>query len=195
MNPIAAFTARAVSLPVDDIDTDQIIPARFLTTTMRSGLASALFADWRTASGAKPGAEFALDARDAAGAEILVAGRNFGCGSSREHAVWALTAAGFRAVIATSFGDIFRANALKNGLLPVEVDRELHGRLLQARASDAALAVTIDLESQSVRLPDGTTTRFPIDPFAKRCLLRGVDELGLLLSYLPLIEAHEAAGR
>ncbi len=184
------FSARVVALPMDDIDTDQIIPARFLTTTTKVGLASALFADWRTRAG---GEEFPLDARQAIGAEVLIAARNFGCGSSREHAVWALAAAGFRAVVALSFADIFRANALKNGLLPIEVDEGFHASLLRAAALDTSVAVAIDLASQSLRLPDGTTATFPIDPFAKRCLLQGVDELGLLLSHLPLIEAHEAA--
>jgi 3-isopropylmalate/(R)-2-methylmalate dehydratase small subunit len=189
----AGFSARAVALPMDDIDTDQIIPARFLTTTTKGGLASALFADWRTGASAEPRDAFPLDAREAIGAEVLVAGRNFGCGSSREHAVWALAASGFRAVVALSFADIFRTNALKNGVLPIAVDPEFHATLLRVVALDASLVVVIDLESQSLRLPDGTTTTFPIDAFAKRCLLQGVDELGLLLTHVPLIEAHEAA--
>ena len=187
------FSARIVALPIDDVDTDQIIPARFLTTTTKTGLASALFADWRTGAGEGTRAPFPLDAPAAIGAEVLIAGRNFGCGSSREHAVWALAASGFRGVVALSFADIFRANALKNGVLPIEVDPEFHAALLRAASLDASLVLAVDLESQSLRMPGGTTTTFPIDPFAKRCLLQGVDELGLLLSYLPLIEAHEAA--
>ena len=187
MKPFTNLSSRVVALHVDDVDTDQIIPARYLTTTNKTGLASALFADWRT----RP--DFPLDAREAIGAEVLVAGRNFGCGSSREHAVWALAASGFRCVVATSFADIFRQNALKNGLLPVEVDRDFHAHLLRARALDASVVIAIDLEAQSARLPDGTHTTFPIDAFAKRGLLRGIDELGLLLSYLPLIETYEAA--
>jgi 3-isopropylmalate/(R)-2-methylmalate dehydratase small subunit len=190
---ISAFRSRVVPLPLDDIDTDQIIPARFLTTTTKSGLASALFADWRTDADGKARDDFPLHTSEAIGAEVLIAGRNFGCGSSREHAVWALTASGFRAVVALSFGDIFRANALKNALLPIEVDRDFHATLLRAAAREASIVVTVDLESQSLRLLDGRAATFPIDPFAKRCLLRGVDELGLLLSYMPLIEAHEAA--
>jgi 3-isopropylmalate/(R)-2-methylmalate dehydratase small subunit len=193
--PLTGFSARVVALPKDDIDTDQIIPARFLTTTTKSNLASALFADWRADATGKPRDDFPLHAPAAIGAELLIAGRNFGCGSSREHAVWALAASGFRGVIALSFADIFRANALKNGVLPIEVGLELHAHLLRAVALDPSLVVTVDLELQSLRLPDGTCATFPIEPFAKRCLLQGVDELGLLLSYLPLIEAHEAARR
>jgi 3-isopropylmalate/(R)-2-methylmalate dehydratase small subunit len=187
------FGSRVVSLPLDDIDTDQIIPARFLTTTTKTDLARTLFADWRTGADGKVRADFPLDTPAALGAEVLVAGRNFGCGSSREHAVWALASSGFRAIVALSFADIFRANALKNGLLPIQIDRDFHTELLRAAALDASMVVTVDLEAQSLRLPGGTAATFPIDPFAKRCLLRGVDELGLLLSYLPLIEAHEAA--
>jgi 3-isopropylmalate/(R)-2-methylmalate dehydratase small subunit len=184
-----SLSSRVVALPVDDVDTDQIIPARFLKTTTKSGLAGALFADWSAR------ADFPLRAPSASGAEILVAGRNFGCGSSREHAVWALSAGGFRAVVALSFADIFQANAIKNGLLPVAVAPAFHAALLRAAAIDPSVVVRLDLASQSARLPDGTATTFPVDPFAKTCLLRGVDELGILLSRLPEIEAHEAARR
>jgi 3-isopropylmalate/(R)-2-methylmalate dehydratase small subunit len=191
-NPFASLAARAVVLPVDDVDTDQIIPARFLKTTNKAGLGASLFSDWRYDDKGDPRPEFALNQPDAEGAHVLVAGRNFGCGSSREHAVWALAGWGVRAVIALSFADIFRNNALKNGLLPVEVDAKFHQALLASRAREPSVVVAIDLEAQRVRLPDGTQATFPIDPFAKRCLLQGVDELGYLLSFLPRIEAHEA---
>ncbi len=194
MNSRAPFTrlsARTAVVNRDDVDTDQIIPARFLKTTDKSNLASALFADWRYADGGAPRPEFPLYVADAAGAEILVGGRNFGCGSSREHAVWAIAAGGFRAVIAPSFADIFRNNAAKNGLLAVAVEPEIHAAIVAARATNPALVVTVDLETQSVRLPDGATGSFPIDPFAKRCLLQGLDELGYLLSHRERIEAYE----
>jgi 3-isopropylmalate/(R)-2-methylmalate dehydratase small subunit len=190
--PFSALASRVVSLPTDDVDTDQIVPARYLKTTNKTGLGAALFADWRLDPDGEPRPEFPLNMPDAEGAQVLVAGRNFGCGSSREHAVWALTGWGIRAVIALSFGDIFRSNALKNGLLPLEVDAPFHAALLAARAADPSLAVTIDLEGQHVRLPDGKRGDFPIEAFAKRCLLQGVDELGYLLSFVPQIEAHEA---
>jgi 3-isopropylmalate/(R)-2-methylmalate dehydratase small subunit len=185
------LTARSVVVSRDDIDTDQIIPARFLKTTDKSNLASALFADWRYGADGAPQADFALNAPDAAGAEILVGGRNFGCGSSREHAVWALVAGGFRAVVAPSFADIFRNNAAKNGFLAVAVEPELYTAILASRARDASLLVTIDLEAQKVSLPDGPSGTFPIDPFAKRCLLQGLDELGYLLSHRERIDAYE----
>ncbi len=191
MEPIRSFSSRMVALPVDDVDTDQIIPARFLKTTNKAGLGAALFSDWRYDEKGAPRGDFPLNAPDAEGARVLVAGRNFGCGSSREHAVWALAGWGVRAVIATSFADIFKNNALKNGLLPIEVDEAFHAKLVAARGRDPAVAVTIDLEAQRVRLPDGSQATFPIDPFAKRCLLQGVDELGYLLSFMPRIQAHE----
>ena len=181
------ITSRVVPLAVDDIDTDQIIPARFLKVTSREGLV--FFADWRAPG--KPAA--ILDTDAAKGCEVLLAGRNFGCGSSREHAPWALVGAGFKAVIASSFADIFKGNALKNGLLPIEVDESTLAKLHAARAADAAMDVTIDLDAQLL-LANNVAARFPIDPFAKRCLRDGVDELGYLLSHLPEIEAHEARG-
>ncbi|HEY2511311.1 MAG TPA: 3-isopropylmalate dehydratase small subunit [Polyangiaceae bacterium] len=190
--PFTHLAARTAVVLRDDTDTDQIIPARFLKTTEKAGLASALFADWRYADGGAPRPEFPLNQPDAAGAEILVGGRNFGCGSSREHAVWALAAGGFRAVVAASFADIFRNNAAKNGLLAVEVSADFHAKVVSARARDAGVILTIDLAKQEVSLPDGTTGTFPIDPFAKRCLLQGVDELGYLLSHSDRIEAHES---
>src|SRR5687768_8948643 len=158
--PITSFTSRYVALRADDVDTDQIIPARFLTTTTREGLGEHLFHDWRfDATGAKNPA-FALHAPDAAGARILVAGRNFGCGSSREHAVWALASAGFQAVIAQSFADIFRANALGNGLLPIQVEPHVAAALLAAEPT----ALTVDLEAQTVARDGIELARFPLDP-------------------------------
>jgi 3-isopropylmalate/(R)-2-methylmalate dehydratase small subunit len=180
------ITSRVVPLNVDDIDTDQIIPARFLKVTSREGLV--LFADWRALG--KPAA--ILDTEEAKGCEVLLAGRNFGCGSSREHAPWALVGGGFKAVIASSFADIFKGNALKNGLLPIEVDEPTLAKLHALRASDPSIDVTIDLESQLLLAPN-VAVRFPIDPFAKRCLQHGVDELGYLVSHLKEIEAHEAS--
>jgi 3-isopropylmalate/(R)-2-methylmalate dehydratase small subunit len=192
---LAAFTrlvSRVVPLKVRDIDTDQIIPARFLKTIDKQGLSEALFADWRFGADGAPIPSFALNAPDAPGAQILLAGDNFGCGSSREHAVWAITAGGFRAVISTSFADIFSTNALKNGLLPVALDVAAHEKLFALRAADAALTLTLDLASQLVLLPDGSKASFPIDPFSKHCLLNGLDELGYLLSLEERIAAHES---
>jgi 3-isopropylmalate/(R)-2-methylmalate dehydratase small subunit len=185
--PFTTLTATYVLLAVDDVDTDQIIPARFLKTTDKRGLGACLFADWKE----RP--DFPLGRPDAAGARILVAGANFGCGSSREHAPWALVGWGLRAVIARSFADIFQQNALKNGLLPVVVDAALHARLIEARGRDAAARISIDLPGQTVCLAGGPPARFDIDPFARECLVHGVDELGYLLARLPDIERHEAA--
>jgi len=187
------LTARTIALPINDIDTDQIIPARFLKVTDKLGLGKSLFADWRYLPDGAPRPEFALNGPDAAGAQILVAGHNFGCGSSREHAPWALVGFGFRAVVATSFADIFRNNALKNGLLPVQVDPGTHAHLLAARAADARLEVTVDLEGQELTLADGTRATFPIDAFSRSCLLQGVDELGYLLSFAAKVSDYEAA--
>jgi 3-isopropylmalate/(R)-2-methylmalate dehydratase small subunit len=170
-------TSRAVHLLDADIDTDQIIPARYLKGTDKHGLADALFADWRARDG--------FPIPTSGGEQILLAGPNFGCGSSREHAPWALCAGGFRAIVSTSFADIFRGNALKNGLVPAAVAPEIHALLV--RASE----ITVDLVAQEVRASGVPTARFAIDPFARRCLLDGVDELGFLLHNLPAIEAHE----
>ncbi|HLU68018.1 MAG TPA: 3-isopropylmalate dehydratase small subunit, partial [Kofleriaceae bacterium] len=159
------LTSRAVLLPVDDIDTDQIIPARFLKVTSREGLAEHLMADWRYDESGQPRPEFALNRPEAAGAEILIAGHNFGCGSSREHAPWALVSFGLRAVVASSFADIFRGNALKNGLVPVELGRAEHARLVAARTADPGLVVTVDLERQVIEWPGQAPLRFPVDPF------------------------------
>ena len=192
MATFTAITSHVVVLDSDDVDTDQIIPARFLKVLRRDGLGASLFADWRYDASGAPRPEFALNRPGASGAQILVAGANFGCGSSREHAPWALSGWGIRVVIAKSFADIFNGNALKNGVLPVVLDAEAHARIARLGASDAAARVTVDLASQTVTTPDGTASPFPIDPFAKRCLLEGIDELDYLLSFLPRIEAHES---
>lgn len=176
---------RMVVLPASDIDTDQIIPARYLKVTSKEGLGANLFADWRK----QP--DFPLNRPEAQGAEVLVAGANFACGSSREHAPWALLGGGFRAVVAPSFADIFRGNALKNGLLPVAIDAAAHARLIALANADPSIVVDIDLATQVLTLPDGTAAPFPVDPFAKRCLLDGVDELGYLLRFQPAVEEYE----
>ena len=190
MEPLIALTSRIVALPVDNIDTDQIIPARFLKTTVKVGLGRDLFTDWRYNADGSPKPDFVLNRPEAQGARILLAGDNFGCGSSREHAPWALTDFGFRAVISTSFADIFRNNALKNSLLPLIVDAATHRRLLEL-AADPSTEVTVDLAAQALRLPDGSTVTFPIDGFAKDCLLEGVDQLGYLLKHDPQIRVYE----
>jgi 3-isopropylmalate/(R)-2-methylmalate dehydratase small subunit len=187
MDPVRAFTSPIVVLDTDNIDTDRICPARFLTGTTRGGFRAALFADWRSDGQGRPRPEFALNRPEAEGARVLVAGRNFGCGSSREHAVWALLDAGFRAVVSTSFADIFRSNALKAGLLPVQVDPLVYRKLTGAPGSE----VTIDLKDQTLRLPDRSRAVFPIDPFARHCLLEGADALSFLLSQEAAIAAHE----
>ena len=191
MEPFKKLTSRIVTIPIDNIDTDQIIPARYLKTTDKAGLGQGLFSDWRYDGEGRPRPEFVLNQPGSQGAEVLLAGDNFGCGSSREHAPWALAGFGFRAVISSSFADIFRNNALKNGLLPVVVDDETHRRLLDLQAADPDAEIVVDLAAQALRLPDGSTVEFPIDGFAKHCLLEGVDELGYLLSYLPKIVAYE----
>jgi 3-isopropylmalate/(R)-2-methylmalate dehydratase small subunit len=179
-----------VPLPNENVDTDQITPARFLKTTEKTGLGKVLFYDWRYDAAGKPRPDFILNQPSIAGAEILLAGNNFGCGSSREHSPWALGDFGFRAIISTSFADIFRNNCLKNGILPVVVDRSTHERLFQL---DPGAEITIDLESQALGIPGGAEVQFPIDPFSKRCLLDGVDELGYLLKFSGQISAYETA--
>jgi len=191
MAQFITLTSRVVVVPQNDIDTDQIIPARFLKTTDKAGLGSSLFADWRYGPDGAPRAEFPLNAPRAKGAQILLAGDNFGCGSSREHAPWALTGFGFRAVVSTSFADIFRNNAIKNGLLPVAIDAGAHASLLAQLAGHPEAELTVDLASQTVSLPDGVRVGFPIDAFARTCLLEGVDELGYILRFEPQIEEHE----
>ena len=187
MDPINLIRSRTVVMPSSNIDTDQIIPARFLTTTTRDGLGAALFADWRYGADGRPNPEFVLNRPEAQGCEVLVAGRNIGCGSSREHAPWALLDYGFRAVISTEIADIFGSNSLKNGLLPVVVDEATHGWLVAHPGAE----IDIDLETTTVTLPDGRAVRFPIEAFSRFCLLNGIDELGYLLSRMPAIETYE----
>ena len=187
MDPITTFRSTTVVLPAENIDTDQIIPARFLKVTSKVGIGKHLFADWRYHPDGSPRPDFILNQPAAAGATTLVGGDNFGCGSSREHAPWALVDYGFRAVISTSIADIFRNNALKNGLLPIVVDPKVHAQLLASPGAE----LTVFLDDRSVRLPDGKTVTFSIDPFARYCLLNGVDELGFLLRQDATITAFE----
>jgi 3-isopropylmalate/(R)-2-methylmalate dehydratase small subunit len=187
MEPIKILRSRTVVLPESNIDTDQIIPARFLTTTTREGLGRNLFADWRYDAQGAPKPEFALNRPEAQGCQILVAGRNLGCGSSREHAPWALLDYGFHAVISTEIADIFRNNSLKNGLLPVVVDETTSGWLLEHPGAE----LTLDLESTTLTLPNGTSVKFAVEAFSRYCLLNGVDELGFLLGRMDDIKAYE----
>ncbi|MEF3275364.1 MAG: 3-isopropylmalate dehydratase small subunit [Chloroflexus sp.] len=193
MEPISIITGKAVVLPIENIDTDQIIPARFLKVTDKSGLAAGLFEAWRYLPNGMPNLDFPLNRPEAAGATILISGRNFGCGSSREHAPWALQDYGFRAVIAPSFADIFRSNALKIGLLPVTIEQAIYDELVALYASNPQLHLTIDLAAQTVTLPDNRQISFPIDEFSKYCLLHGVDQLGFLLNQEEAIAAYEAS--
>jgi 3-isopropylmalate/(R)-2-methylmalate dehydratase small subunit len=192
MQPFTALTSSCVVLPAENVDTDQIIPARFLKTIERRGLGAHLFADWRLDEQGRPRPDFPLNSPSAVGAAILVAGHNFGCGSSREHAPWALLDFGFRAIISTGFADIFRNNALKTGLLPVALSPSAHATLLEQLAESPRAPVTIDLESQTATLPDGTAHAFTVEPFARHCLLNGVDQLGFLLAQDPAIAAYES---
>jgi 3-isopropylmalate/(R)-2-methylmalate dehydratase small subunit len=192
--PFAVFTSRVVPIPAENVDTDQIVPARYLKVTDKAGLAHALFRDWRfEEDGSLKQPPFVLDEPTMAGRRILLVGDNFGAGSSREHAPWALASWGVRAILSTSFADIFRNNSLKNGVLPVVVDRATHARLFDLLAREPDAELTVDLAEQGILLPDGTTVDFEIDPFAKRMLLAGTDELGYLLSKEPEIGAWEAA--
>lgn len=192
MLKFTTFQSRVLPMPVDNIDTDQIIPARFLKTISKEGLDKQLFYDWRYDAEGNPKPEFLLNQPQAKGAEILLAGDNFGCGSSREHAPWALTQFGFRAVISTSFADIFKGNALKNSLLPIVVPREIHGELFRAVENNPDYTVTVDLAAQKLVLPDGRAVEFPVDAFSKHCMLEGVDELGYILKHEAEIAAYEA---
>ena len=195
MKPIQTFTSRIVLLPIENVDTDQIIPARFLKVTDKAGLGEALFSDWRYESDGSPKPGFVLNEPASKGAHVLFAGDNFGCGSSREHAPWALVGFGFQAVISTFFADIFRNNALKNGLLPIVVEPTVHQALHDRLRNDPHAEVTVDLASQTLTLPDGRQVHFPIDPFAKHCLLNGVDQLGFLVAEDVTVQAYEAKHR
>jgi 3-isopropylmalate/(R)-2-methylmalate dehydratase small subunit len=187
MDPIRIIQSRTVVMPRTNIDTDQIIPARFLTTTTKEGLGKELFADWRYDAQGKPNPDFVLNQPAAQGCKVLVAGRNIGCGSSREHAPWALYDWGFRAIVSTEVADIFRSNSLKNGLLPVVVDEGTHAWLI----ANPGAEVKIDLETTTIALPNGTTAKFPVEAFARYCLLNGIDETGYLLSQDEKITAYE----
>ena len=187
MEPIRIIESRTVVLPRENVDTDQIIPARFLKTTEKQGLGKALFSDWRYDGEGRPRPDFVLNRPEAEGCAVLVAGDNFGCGSSREHAPWALVDHGFRAVVSTRIADIFRNNSLKNGLVPVVLEAAAYAKLAAAPGEK----VRIDLGAQTISLPDGSTASFPIDAFAKYCLMNGVDELGFLLSQEEHIAAFE----
>ena len=193
MQPFTTLTSRCVVLHASNVDTDQIIPARFLKTVSRRGLGEHLFADWRLDQDGRPRPDFPLNSPAAKGASVLVAGDNFGCGSSREHAPWALLDFGFRAVISTRFADIFRNNAVKTGLLPVALSQPAHAILLETLAGSPSAQVTIDLKTQTVTLPDGSSHKFPLDPFARHCLLNGVDELGFLLDQESAIASYESS--
>jgi 3-isopropylmalate/(R)-2-methylmalate dehydratase small subunit len=188
MEPIRTFSSKTVLLPIDNVDTDQIIPARFLKVTSKVGLGKMLFSDWRYDASGAPKPDFVLNRPEAAGATVLVAGDNFGCGSSREHAPWALYDYGFRAVVSTTIADIFRNNSLKNGLLPIVVDEAVHKQLLAAPGAN----VTVSLEEQTLSLPDGSKVKFAVDPFSRYCLLNGMDEMDFLLSQDAEISAFEA---
>ena len=191
MAKFTTLTSHAVPLPADNVDTDQIIPARFLKVTDKHGLGDSLFCDWRYLKDGSPNPDFVLNEPASQGAQILIAGDNFGSGSSREHAPWALVGWGFRAIISTSFADIFKSNSLKNGLLPVEVSPEVHRRLMEAVNLDRTTKITIDLPTQSVTGLGSLEATFPIDEFSKHCLLEGIDQLGYLLSFDEQITSYE----
>lgn len=191
MKPFTSLTSHMAPLPYNDVDTDQIIPATYLKVTNKDGLSEGLFARWRYTANGDPQPDFPLNLSTSHGAQVLLAGDNFGTGSSREHAPWALLSWGFRAVVSTSFADIFRNNALKNGLLPVVIDQETHQQLFSLVDEDPATTITINLIDQILLLPDGRKATFPIDPFSKSCLLEGMDQLGFLLRQEAEISAYE----
>jgi 3-isopropylmalate/(R)-2-methylmalate dehydratase small subunit len=191
--PFETFTSAVIPMPIENVDTDQIIPARYLKTTEKTGLASVLFNDWRYLADGTPDPHFILNAPEMQGRRILLAGANFGSGSSREHAPWALTAWGIRAILAPSFADIFRNNALKNALLPIIVEPEEHSRLMEIVTADPDLELTVDLETQLVHLPGDTDLPFEVDPFLRQMLLAGTDEIGWLLARAPQVDTYEAA--
>ena len=191
--PFTTFSSAIIPLPAENVDTDQIIPARFLKTTEKSGLADALFYDWRYEESGQPKPDFVINRPEMQGRQVLLAGDNFGAGSSREHAPWALTSWGIRAILSTGFADIFRNNALKNGLLPIVVDPDTHRQLFDQFAARPEAVVTVDLEAQLVHLPDDQDLAFEVDPFARQMLLEGTDEIGWLLDRREAIDAWEAA--
>jgi len=190
--PFTTFTSALIPLPAENVDTDQIIPARFLKTTEKSGLADALFYDWRYDADGQPKPDFVINRPEMQGRQVLLAGDNFGAGSSREHAPWALTSWGIRAILSTSFADIFRSNALKNGLLPIVLDADTHRQLIDQFAAGPEMLVTVDLEEKLLHLPGDEDVPFDIDPFAHRMLLEGKDEIGWLLDRTAAIDAWEA---
>jgi 3-isopropylmalate/(R)-2-methylmalate dehydratase small subunit len=192
MKPFTNFESRIVPLPINNIDTDQIIPARFLKTTSKLGLDRQLFNDWRYDGAGAPKPDFILNQPRGQNAQVLLAGDNFGCGSSREHAPWALTQFGFRAVISTSFADIFKQNALKNSLLPIVVPADVHAELFASLQANPDATVKIDLPKQTLTTPSGRAVEFPVDGFSKHCLVEGVDELGYILNHEADIAAFEA---
>lgn len=192
MEKFTTLTASMVGIPTENIDTDQIIPARFLKVTDKEGLGENLFCDWRYQADGTPKEDFILNTEQGRKAKILVAGDNFGCGSSREHAPWAIMGYGFQAVVSTSFADIFRNNSLKLGLLPIVVDKETHFQLMSLIEEEPDTELTIDLESQTIQLPDGRQVQFPIDNFSKTCILHGIDQLGYLQHHASRVEAYEA---
>jgi 3-isopropylmalate/(R)-2-methylmalate dehydratase small subunit len=190
--PYTTFSSKLIPLPAENVDTDQIIPARFLKTTEKSGLASALFNDWRYLPDGSPDPDFVLNQPGMQGRQVLLVGDNFGAGSSREHAPWALTAWGIRAIISTSFADIFRNNSMKNGLLPIVVDPATHQRISEMLAADPDAGVTVDLSELGLLLPDGSTVDFQVDPFARQMMLAGTDEIGWVMQRSDAIDAWEA---
>lgn len=196
MAKVTQFEGSIVSIPVNDIDTDQIIPARFLKVTDKVGLGKVAFCDWRyLEDGETPNPDFILNKPEYKGASVLIAGNNFGCGSSREHAPWALIGAGFQAIISTEFADIFTNNALKNGLLPIIVDEETQQQLFSLAEEDPTTSVSVDVESQTLTLPDGRKVKFPLDAFSKHCLLNGVDQLGYLMNLEDAVQGYETNNR
>jgi 3-isopropylmalate/(R)-2-methylmalate dehydratase small subunit len=193
MEKFTTLTATMVAIPTENIDTDQIIPARFLKVTDKNGLGDNLFFDWRYLPDGSPNPAFILNTERGKQAKILVGGDNFGCGSSREHAPWAIMGYGFKAVISTSFADIFRNNSLKLGLLPIIIDEETHMQLLSLIEEEPTTKISVNLDRQTIQLPDGREVKFPIDSFSKNCILQGVDQLGYLQSHTAAVEAYEAA--
>jgi 3-isopropylmalate/(R)-2-methylmalate dehydratase small subunit len=193
MEPVKTFQATMAPLPINDIDTDQIIPARFLKVTDKNGLGKNAFADWRYESDGTPKPDFVLNKPEYRDAGVLIGGHNFGCGSSREHAPWALKAAGLKAIVSTYFADIFRNNALKNGLLPIVVDEQTHRQLVSLAEEDPESSIEVNLEEQMLTLPDGRKVEFPIDEFSKHCLLNGVDQMGYLLGLDDKVDSYEGS--